>query len=214
MGTNTRQAVFFGPVRKRKTTAKQRRWLAGMVGKYLLVIAVFVAYSAMMWLLGARTAREKAEYAFAVSFKQYQDQQEEIRRAEEEAAAEAARPTYASVINDEAEALSRVLYGVKGNSTDDLRTYAWCVLNRVDNSAYPDTVQAVIDQPSQWMAYDPEAPVLDSLYDIAYEVLEVWHSGAHRPVSNEFVYMNWSPREIVLRDNWTDGSGTHYWRWK
>lgn len=185
-----------------------------MTGKYLLVIAVFIAYSVMLWMLGARAARLKAEAKYNETFTAYQAEQAAIRLAEEEAAAEAAKPTYATIINSEAEALAKVLYGVKGNSTDDLRTYAWCVLNRVDNSAYPNTLAEVIAQPKQWMAYDPDAPVIESLYLIAYDVLEVWHSGGHRPVTSEYVYMNWSPTEIVLRDRWAEGSGTHYWRWK
>ena len=218
MSNSTRQALILSGSRPSHKKSggffREHRWLIGMTGKYLLVIAVFIAYSVMLWMLGARAARLKAEAKYNETFTAYQAEQAAIRLAEEEAAAEAAKPTYATIINSEAEALAKVLYGVKGNSTDDLRTYAWCVLNRVDNSAYPNTLAEVIAQPKQWMAYDPDAPVIESLYLIAYDVLEVWHSGGHRPVTSEYVYMNWSPTEIVLRDRWAEGSGTHYWRWK
>lgn len=219
MSAITRQALVLSgkprPSHSRKSGFfYEHRWLIGMVGKYLLVLLVFAAYSALIWFISARITRTKAEIEYAEDLRAYQEEQAAIRLAEEEAAAEAAKPTYASVLKQEAEALAKVLYGVKGNSTDDMRTYAWCVLNRVDNSAYPGTVEEVIAQPKQWMAYDPDAPVLESLYQIAYEILEIWHSGAHRPVSSEYVYMNWSPTEIVLRDKWTEGSGTHYWRYK
>ena len=220
MDSTTRQAIVLSGGRSRPAHRgrsgfiQEHRWLIGMIGKYLLILLVFAAYSLLLCLLAAKTARMKAEAEYADTFRAYQEEQAAIKQAEEEAAAEAAKPTYASIINSEAEALARVLYGVKGNSTDDMRTYAWCVLNRVDNPAYPGTLEEVIAQPKQWMAYDPEAPVLESLYQIAYEILEVWHSGGHRPVSSEYVYMNWSPTEIVLRDRWTEGSGTHYWRYK
>lgn len=219
MSDSTRQALILsGRPRpshsKRSGFFTEHRWLLGMIGKYLLILAVFIAYSAMVWLLAAKVTRAKAAAEYEETFSAYQAEQAAIRLAEEEAAAEAAKPTYATIIQSEAEALAKVLYGVRSNSTDDLRTYAWCVLNRVDNSAYPDTLEEVIAQPKQWMAYDPEAPVIESLYRIAYEVLEVWHSGGHRPVTSEYVYMNWSPTEIVLRDKWTEGSGTHYWRYK
>ena len=219
MSDLTRQALILSGKPSRSHSRKsgffsEHRWLFGMIGKYLLILAVFIAYSILLWMLGGRAARIKAAAAYEESFTAYQAEQTAIRLAEEEAAAEAAKPTYASIIQSEAEALAKVLYGVRSNSSDDLRTYAWCVLNRVDNSAYPDTLEAVIAQPKQWMAYDPEAPVIESLYQIAYEVLEIWHSGGHRPVTSEYVYMNWSPTEIVLRDKWTEGSGTHYWRYK
>lgn len=218
MSDSTRQALVLSgrtrPTHRKSGFLQEHRWLIGMIGKYLLVLLAFAAYSVLLCSLASRAGRTKAEAEYTETFAAYQAEQAAIRLAEEEAAAEAAKPTYASIINSEAEALAKVLYGVKSNSTDDMRTYAWCVLNRVDNAAYPGTLEEVIAQPHQWMAYDPDAPVIESLYQIAYEVLEVWHSGGHRPVTSEYVYMNWSPTEIVLRDRWTDGSGTHYWRYR
>ena len=153
---------------------------------------------------------QKALETYAVWFEEYKIEQAE---AAEKAAREAVETDpYVIQLNAEAEALSRVLYGVKDNSTDDLKTYCWCVFNRVDNPNYPSTLEDVIAQPSQWMRYDPTNPILENLYQIAREQLDEWHTNTHRPVSSEYVFMNWSKNDICLRDNFYEGSGTHYWR--
>lgn len=157
-----------------------------------------------------RTAVE-AEAAERYSARVQEIIAEQNAAAKEQAAVAAATADY---VGAEAEHIARVLYGVKNNSTDDLRTAVWCVLNRVDNAAYPDTIEEVVAQPTQWMGYSEDNPVLTELYDIAREQLETWYAGGHRPVSDEFVYLSWTRAEIVLRDNWKDGSGTHYWKWR
>jgi spore germination cell wall hydrolase CwlJ-like protein len=113
----------------------------------------------------------------------------------------------------QAQALAKVLYGVKDNSEQDLRTMCWCVFNRVDSPDYPDTLEEVIDQPQQWMRYDPENPVIDNLYKIAEQELVAWQDGKTRPITSDFVYMNWTPNQIKLRNAWKDGSTTDYWRY-
>ena len=186
---------------------KMGRWALGMALKYVLVILAFIAYT----LLIARGAGAKAERRFDA----WKEDWIADYVAAQESAARAAYDAdpYTIQLNAEAEMLARVLYGVKDNSTDDLKTYCWCVFNRVDNKNYPDTLEGVIAQPKQWMRYDPENPVLETLWQIAREQLDAWHSGTRRPVSNEYVYMSWKSNDIVLRDNFTEGNGAKYWRY-
>lgn len=113
-------------------------------------------------------------------------------------------------MKNEADQIAKVLYGCKSNSGNDLRTLAWCVLNRVDSKAYPNSVEEVVAQKSQWMAYSEKNPVLDELWQIAYEVVETWHDG-HRPVDPEYVYMDWTPSKITLRNTWDYSSKTKTW---
>ena len=112
----------------------------------------------------------------------------------------------------EAEAIARVLYGIRENSEQDLRTYIWCILNRVDNpsSEFDNTLTEVIGKPSQWMFYDPSSPVVESLYHIAYEEVLRWHED-HRPCSCDFVYAEWSYDDIVLRNTWEYNKNTETW---
>ena len=69
----------------------------------------------------------------------------------------------------EAEWIARVMYGMAkpDHKDSDLRAIVWCILNRVDNKAYPGEVQAVCQQKSQWMGYSDDNPVIAKLYDIA-----------------------------------------------
>ena len=120
--------------------------------------------------------------------------------------------TSEELLQQEAEYLAKMLYGTaRNNSERDQRTAVWCVLNRVDSIGYPDTVKEVCQQPSQWVGYSDDNPILTNLYDIAMKELETWHSG-YRPVGIEYIYMNWSTKQITLRDTWKKDNDTSYWQ--
>ena len=191
--------VLFERVRANKTACKALR----IAGVCLLAFLILWADS----LVSGRVAQKKALDTYYGWFEEY--------KAEQEAAALAAieADPYTVQLNAEAEALAKVLYGVRDNDTDDLKTYCWCVFNRVDNSQFPSTLEDVIAQPSQWMRYDQTNPILEDLYQLAREQLDAWHTDSHRPVSSEYVFMSWSSNDICLRDNFYEGSNCHYWRW-
>lgn len=115
------------------------------------------------------------------------------------------------LLKQEGEFLARMLYAYRNNSERDLRTAIWCALNRVDSIGYPNSVKEVCQQPSQWMGYSDDNPILNNLYEIAIKELETWHSG-YRPVGIEYIYMNWSTKQITLRDTWEKGNNTNYWQ--
>ena len=116
------------------------------------------------------------------------------------------------LLQQEAEYLAKMLYGTaRNNSERDQRTAVWCALNRVDSVGYPSTVKEVCQQPSQWVGYSDDNPILTNLYDIAMKELETWHNG-YRPVGIEYIYMNWSTKQITLRDTWKKDNDTSYWQ--
>lgn len=117
-------------------------------------------------------------------------------------------------IEREAEWIARVMYGMAkpDHKDSDLRAIVWCVLNRVDNRAYPGEVQAVCQQKSQWMGYSDDNPVIAKLYDIALAELKKWHGDSVRPMSADYVYLTWSSKEILLRDTFAENRSTNYWR--
>lgn len=118
-----------------------------------------------------------------------------------------------SQIEREAEYISKVIYGTARNHTDsDKRAVVWCILNRVEHYAHPDTVAGVCEQPKQWMGYSDDNPVLTEIYDLALEELKIWYSGDHRPIDNRYIYLSWSSREILLRDTFEESKSTNYWR--
>ena len=120
--------------------------------------------------------------------------------------------TSEELLQQEAEYLAKMLYGTaRNNSERDQRTAVWCALNRVDSVGYPSTVKEVCQQPSQWVGYSDDNPILTNLYDIAMKELETWHNG-YRPVGIEYIYMNWSTKQITLRDTWKKDNNTSYWQ--
>ena len=113
----------------------------------------------------------------------------------------------------EAEYIAKVIYGTaKNHAASDKKAVVWCILNRVEHSSHPDTVAEVCEQPKQWMGYSDDNPVLTENYDLALEELKIWHGDGHRPMSNEYIYLSWSSKEIVLRDTFEENKNTHYWR--
>lgn len=114
----------------------------------------------------------------------------------------------------EAEWVARVMYGMyrPEHKDSDLRAIVWCILNRVDNKAYPGEVQAVCQQKSQWMGYSDDNPVIAKMYDIALAELKKWHGDSVRPMSSDYVYLTWSSKEILLRDTFAENRSTNYWR--
>lgn len=113
----------------------------------------------------------------------------------------------------EAEYIAKVIYGTARNHADsDKRAVIWCILNRVEHHSHPSTVIEVCEQPKQWMGYSNDNPVLTELYDLALAELKTWHSGGHRPMSSDYVYLTWSSKEILLRDTFEENKNTNYWR--
>lgn len=182
-------------------------WLLSWMGKWVLIVLAIVLYT----ILIARAAQAKE----AKHYDEWRDRYvTEFLDQRDAAAAGMPVDPYEATLDAEAKDLARVLYGVKENSTDDLRTLCWCVFNRVDSAEYANSVAEVVAQPKQWMGYKDDNPVLDNLYKLAREELLKWREGAVRPCSADYVFMIWSPNEIVLRNTWVNSSSTRYWRAK
>ena len=76
---------------------------------------------------------------------------------------------------DDVIAVAKMLWGeARGCTRDNQAMAVWCVLNRVDDSRFPDTIQGVLSQPSQFYGYSPDFPVWDELKEVALDVLTRW----------------------------------------
>ena len=91
---------------------------------------------------------------------------------------EVAEPEYEMYFTEaDVTALAQMLYGeARGCTVDNQMKCVWCVLNRVDDSRFPDTIQGVLSQPSQFHGYSPDFPVWDNLYAVAMDVLTRWNA--------------------------------------
>ena len=78
----------------------------------------------------------------------------------------------------EVEALAKMLYGEARGIASDMEKAAcvWCVLNRVDDPRFPDTVLEVLEAPYQFAGYSPDYPVLPELATLAADVLKRYHA--------------------------------------
>ena len=76
---------------------------------------------------------------------------------------------------DDVVAMAKMLWGeARGCALDNQQKAVWCVLNRVDDSRFPDTILGVLSQPFQFHGYSPDFPVWDELYAVALDVLTRW----------------------------------------
>ena len=89
---------------------------------------------------------------------------------------EVADPDYEMYFTEaDVTALAQMLYGeARGCTVDNQMKCVWCVLNRVDDPRFPDTIQGVLSQPSQFHGYSPNFPVWDELKEVARDVLTRW----------------------------------------
>ena len=89
---------------------------------------------------------------------------------------EVAEPEYEMYFTEaDVIALAQMLYGeARGCTVDNQMKCVWCVLNRVDDTRFPDTIIGVLSQPSQFHGYSPNFPVWDELKDVALDVLTRW----------------------------------------
>ena len=74
------------------------------------------------------------------------------------------------------EYIAKTLWGEARGIESDMEkaAVAWCILNRVDNERWGDTVEEVVTQPNQFHGYHPSYPVTDELREIVEDVLVRW----------------------------------------
>ena len=91
---------------------------------------------------------------------------------------EVAEPEYEMYFTEaDVIALAQMLYGeARGCTVDNQMKCVWCVLNRVDDARFPDTIIGVVSQPGQFHGYSPNFPVWDNLYAVALDVLTRWNA--------------------------------------
>ena len=89
---------------------------------------------------------------------------------------EVAEPEYEMYFTEaDVTALAQMLYGeARGCTVDNQMKCVWCVLNRVDDARFPNTIIGVVSQPSQFHGYSPNFPVWDELKEVALDVLTRW----------------------------------------
>ncbi len=103
-------------------------------------------------------------------------------------------------------AIAKMLYGEsRGCSIDNQQKAVWCVLNRVDDERYPDSIIEVLSQSGQFHGYNPNHPVWDELTAVAEDVLTRWSLekqgvAVNRELPKSFLYFTGTGRENIFRE--------------
>ena len=107
---------------------------------------------------------------------------------------------------DDVVAMAKMLWGeARGCTRDNQIKCAWVVVNRVDDERFPDTIQGVLSQPCQFHGYDPNYPVTDELYSVAFDVLTRWSNEkkgipVRRELANTYLWFTGNGRENIFRE--------------
>lgn len=75
--------------------------------------------------------------------------------------------------------IAQTVWGeARGCSQVEQEAVVWCILNRVDDGRFPDTIEGVITAVGQFSGYSPRFPSED-FKELAENVLIRWHNGEH-----------------------------------
>lgn len=118
----------------------------------------------------------------------------------------------------EVEALAKMLYGEARGIASDMEKAAciWCVLNRVDDPRFPDTVLEVLEAPYQFAGYSADYPVLPELAVLAADVLKRYHAEKNgeenvgQVLPAEYLYFTGDGRNNHFTIGWKDAET---WDW-
>lgn len=107
---------------------------------------------------------------------------------------------------EEIDILAKLMWGeARGVQSDaEKAAVAWCVLNRVDDEYFPNSIKEVVEAPYQFIGYNPDNPVENNLKQIAADVLRRWElekeqgNVAGRTLPREYKYF------------WGDGEHNHF----
>lgn len=103
-------------------------------------------------------------------------------------------------------ALAQMLYGeARGCSLLNQQQCVWCVLNRVDDARFPDSIIGVVSAPGQFHGYSPDFPVLDNLYAVTLDVLTRWSmekqgAAVTRELPSGYLWFTGNGSENVFRE--------------
>ena len=118
-------------------------------------------------------------------------------------------PVYKMYFTDaDVVAVAKMLYGEsRGCSIDNQKKAVWCVLNRVDDERYPDSIIEVLSQSGQFHGYSPNHPVWDDLTAVAEDVLTRWSLekqgvAVNRELPKSYLYFTGTGRENIFREGY------------
>lgn len=114
-------------------------------------------------------------------------------------------------IEDDMDLLAKLVWGeARGENAEEQSKVVWCVLNRCDDAAFPDTIRDVVTQDKpvrQFSGYNASNPVDESIRDIC---IEVWNQycaeqrgeTVYRTLGREFMYFHAAGGDNLFATDW------------
>ena len=176
---------------------KFREFITAFTFIILLVLLLCIVYARATWESGELPSPAPAVTAEAP-----------VESEQPEAPVQSEPPVYYEMYftGEDVAAMAKMLWGeARGCTQDNQIKCAWVVCNRVDDERFPDTIQGVLSQPCQFHGYDPNYPVTDELYSVAFDVLTRWSYekqgiSVRRELPSRFLWFTGNGRANIFRE--------------
>lgn len=120
--------------------------------------------------------------------------------------------------DEDVEFIAKTVYGeaLVTHSDMEMAAVAWCILNRVDDERFPDTIEKVVTQKMQFFGYKETNPVLPEVEKLVRDVLDRWCSeksgeqDVGRVLPENYYYFVGDGRHNHFMIEWRSGV---YWDW-
>ena len=116
-----------------------------------------------------------------------------------------------TVDSSEATMIAKVMWGeARACSLSQRASIGWCILNRVDDNRFPNSVYSVITQPNQFY-YSSSFPCTDENYQLARDVLTRWQMekdgiAVERELPKGYYWYNGNGRVNIFRTAYSGGT--------
>ena len=116
-----------------------------------------------------------------------------------------------TVDSSEATMIAKVMWGeARACSLSQRASIGWCILNRVDDNRFPNSVYSVITQPNQFY-YSSSFPCTDENYQLACDVLTRWQMekdgiAVERELPKGYYWYNGNGRVNIFRTAYSGGT--------
>lgn len=106
--------------------------------------------------------------------------------------------------------ISRTVWGeCRGCCEIEQRAQAWCILNRVDDPRFPDSIEAVVTAKYQFQGYSQSNPV-EPFAALAREILILWHDGK-REIPEDVCWCSGDGKHQMFRNSWIVTQETEFY---
>ena len=120
--------------------------------------------------------------------------------------------------DSETDMITKTVWGeARGCSDIQKEAVVWCVLNRVDDERFPNSIAEVITQPNEFFGYSESNPVDEDIRKLTRKVMIVWATeemmpadARERVLPRKYVFFSGNGIENIFTTAWLDGV---IWDW-